>query len=165
MAFTSGIRAGECAAAYASGTRAPEVPRRDLDAVRERLLAPLARRGELDWREYEDALQRIVTEGLGPVRSAAGLARCRELLSALEGWEGRVGVNTGHDLCRLREVSNLRTVACCTAAAAEYRRESRFGSSHRRSDYPDTDDGRWLGQVLVRRSADGPAPSFLPLPA
>jgi adenylylsulfate reductase subunit A len=48
--------------------------------------------------------------------------------------------------------------------AALHRKESRFGQCHYRLDFPETDDRRWLGQVVVTKDRKGNAkPAFLPI--
>jgi succinate dehydrogenase/fumarate reductase flavoprotein subunit len=118
----------------------------------------------LDWREYEDVLQRVVTENLGPARSAWGLDQADRALARLEAAQDQVRARDGHDLCRLQEVYNLLTVARCMLTAARFRTESRFGLGHHRLDYPATDDARWLGQVLISADPQGrPRAAFHPL--
>lgn len=43
----------------------------------------------------------------------------------------------------------------CTVDAALYRQESRFGNCHFREDFPEQDDERFLGQVVVSAESDG----------
>jgi adenylylsulfate reductase subunit A len=122
MAVTSGIHAGAQAAAFAKLLDGPPpYEQRQVNAVKERLFAPTRRKGLLDWREFEDVLQRIVTEGLGPARSAWGMEKAWENLELLEKWRPEVTAQAGHDLLRLHEVYNLTTVARCMLAAASRR--------------------------------------------
>lgn len=166
MATTSGIRAGYTMAAYAGNPDARGLPiyKPQLDGIRQRLYGPLNESRSVDWREFEDVLQRILTEGMGPVRSAWGMKQAWQNLDLLEKWKDEVGARTYHDLCRTQEVYNMLTVARCMITAARYRQESRFGQCHSRLDYPQTDDERWLGQIAVDRDPTGnPRTQFLPI--
>jgi len=166
MATTSGIRAGNTMAAHASGSgaRGLPVPETQLKGIRQRLYGPLKESRSVDWREFEDVLQRILTEGMGPARSAWGMKQAWQNLDLLEKWQDEVRARTYHDLCRTQEVHNMLTVARCMITAASYRKESRFGQCHSRLDYPQTDDEHWLGQIAVDRDTAGnPRTRFLPI--
>lgn len=166
MATTSGIRAGYTMAAYAGnpGARGLPVYKPQLGGIRQRLYGPLNESRSVDWREFEDVLQRILTEGMGPVRSAWGMKQAWQNLDLLEKWKDEVQARTYHDLCRTQEVYNMLTVARCMITAARYRKESRFGQCHSRLDYPQTDDKRWLGQIAVDHGTTGnPRTQFLPI--
>ena len=87
-----------------------------------------------------------------------------ENLDYLEKWRDKVKAETYHDLCRTQEVYNMLSVGRCMITAAMYRQESRFGQSHNRLDFPDTDDEHWLGQVIIEKNESGTTePSFTPL--
>jgi adenylylsulfate reductase subunit A len=166
MATTSGIRAGTTMAAYTAKSVARRLPvsETQVDAIRQRLYGPLNESRTVDWREFEDVLQRILTEGMGPVRSDWGMQKAWQNLDLLAQWQDEVRAQTYHDLCRTQEVYNMLTVARCMITAARYRRESRFGQCHNRLDYPQTDDEHWLGQIAVDCDADGvPQARFLPI--
>ncbi len=166
MATTSGIRAGDTMAAYAPKADAQGLPVAEpqVDGIRQRLYGPLNESRSVDWREFEDVLQRILTEGMGPVRSDWGMKQAWKNLDLLENWQDEVQAQTYHDLCRTQEVYNMLTVARCMISAALYRKESRFGQCHSRLDYPQTDDERWLGQIAVDRDTTGnPRTQFLPI--
>jgi len=165
MATTSGIRAGRSMSDFAAKQNDSHPTVEDqVQAFRERVYAPMKESRSVGWHEFEDVLQRIITEGMGPVRSDWGMQKAWENLDLLEEWKDRVRAETYHDLCRLQEVYNMLTVARCMIKAADFRKESRFGQCHFRMDYPDTDDDNWLGQVTVRRNASGLAETgFVPL--
>jgi len=137
MAVTSGIRAGRSLAAYAAqrGREAP-IPERQVGEIRRRLREPLEASRTVSWREFEDVLQRILTEGMGPVRSAWGMETAWRNLDRLEEWKDRVKADDYHDLRRAQEVHNMTTVARAMITAAMYRTESRFGQCHNRLDFP-----------------------------
>ena len=165
MATTSGIRAGRAMSDFAAKQNDSHPADEDqVQEIRERVYAPMKESRSVGWHEFEDVLQRIITEGMGPVRSDWGMQKAWENLDLLEEWKDQVRAETYHDLCRLQEVYNMLTVARCMIKAADFRKESRFGQCHFRMDYPDTDDDNWLGQVTVHRSASGQAEAgFVPL--
>jgi adenylylsulfate reductase subunit A len=133
--------------------------------IRERVFAPMHESRTLSWQEFEDVLQRTLTQGMGPVRSEWGMKKAWQNLDLLDQWKDQVGAKTYHDLCRSQEVYNMITVARCMITAALHRKESRFGQCHYRLDFPETDDRNWLGQVIVVKDEKGRAqPRFLPLP-
>jgi len=166
MAVTSGIHAGRSLAEYAAkrGGRQIPAPKHQVRKIREQFCAPLEEARSVSWHEFEDVLQRILTEGMGPVRSAWGMEKAWQNLGLLERWRDQVKADTYHDLCRTQEVYNMMTVARCMITAALFRTESRFGQCHYRLDFPETDDSKWLGQVIIDRGADGQAEAkFLPI--
>jgi adenylylsulfate reductase subunit A len=167
MAVTSGIRAGRTTSAYAarmSGS-GPPIPERQVKEIKERVFAPMQESRNFCWHEFEDVLQRTLTEGMGPVRSEWGMKKAWQNLDLLDQWKDQVSAKTYHDLCRSQEVFNMITVARCMITAALHRKESRFGQCHYRLDFPETDDRNWLGQVTVMKDAEGRAkPVFLPIP-
>lgn len=151
MAVTSGIHAGRAATHITAQKAAPSLPEDKIQNFRQALYASMNEPGRaISWQEYEDVLQRVITEGLGPVRSSGGLERTREKLASLEEWHGRIKAGNGHELCRVHELRNMLTVARGMVQAALFRTESRFGQCHHRQDFPDTNDEKWCGQVLVR---------------
>ena len=166
MAVTSGIHAGRALSAHAahSGQSRPPLSEIQVKEIRERVYAPLTESRTVSWQEFEDVLQRTLTEGMGPARSEWGMKKAWRSLDLLDQWKDQVGAKTYHDLCRSQEVHNMITVARCMITAALHRKESRFGQCHFRLDFPETDDRNWLGQVVVTKNEKGTAePVFLPI--
>ncbi|MBQ0827285.1 L-aspartate oxidase [Streptomyces tagetis] len=101
------------------------------------------------------AIQRIMTEGAGVLRSAASLGRAATRLDGLEseareslernGKTAEPGVDTW-------ETTNLLCVARVLVAAAALRQETR--GCHWREDRPDRDDTGWRRHVVVRLNPD-----------
>ena len=166
MAVTSGIHAARTASAFAAGMNSRLAPLAEqVSSIRRRIYAPMESDGDVHWHEFEDGLQRVITEGLGPARSAWGLEKTRRNLENLEKYFPRVRTRSGHDLVRLHELGSMLTVAKCMVCAAALRTESRFGLCHRRVDYPDQNDEQWQGQIVVTRGEDGGVSTrFAPLP-
>jgi adenylylsulfate reductase subunit A len=166
MAVTSGIHAGRALSAFAQGMgrSAPPIPQAQVKEIKGRVFAPMQEARALPWQEFEEVLQRSLTEGLGPARSEWGMKKAWQNLEFLDQWKDQVGAKTYHDLCRSQEVYNMLTVARCMITAALHRRESRFGQCHYRLDFPQTDDRNWLGQVTIMKDEKGNAePAFLPI--
>ncbi|MGW1892037.1 L-aspartate oxidase [Streptomyces sp. NPDC002004] len=105
--------------------------------------------------ETRFALQRIMTEGAGVLRSAESLARAAERLQRLHadamdalaenGKTAEPGVDTW-------EATNLLCVARVLVAAAQRREETR--GCHWREDHADRDDDTWRRHIVVRLAAD-----------
>ncbi|MGW4819461.1 L-aspartate oxidase [Streptomyces sp. NPDC004227] len=106
--------------------------------------------------EARFAIQRIMTEGAGVLRSAALLARAAgqlerlhaEARSALEenGKTAEPGVDTW-------EATNLMCVSGVLVAAARLREETR--GCHWREDRAERDDTHWRRHIVVRLNPDG----------
>ncbi|MFF4827894.1 L-aspartate oxidase [Streptomyces sp. NPDC001312] len=106
--------------------------------------------------ETRFAIQRIMTEGAGVLRSAASLARAAgrlerlqaEARSALEenGKTAEPGVDTW-------EATNLMCVSGVLVAAARLREETR--GCHWREDRAERDDTHWRRHIVVRLNPDG----------
>jgi adenylylsulfate reductase subunit A len=165
MAATSGLYAGYRAFEFAQRNgAAPEPPKGLVSDIKHRIYAPTKGQGRTSWQAFEDSLQRIITESLGPTRSAWGFKLAAGRLERLAGWMDTVKCPTFHDLCRFQELYNIMTVAKCMLAAASFRTESRFDLCHHRIDFPEQDDENWQGQIVVRKG-DGDVPDcrFNPL--
>ncbi|MEW2396267.1 L-aspartate oxidase [Streptomyces sp. NPDC046862] len=105
--------------------------------------------------EARFAIQRIMTEGAGVLRSAASLAAAAAALDQLHtdardaldenGKTAEPGVDTW-------ETTNLLCVARVLVAAARLREETR--GCHWREDHADRDDTHWRRHVVVRLNPD-----------
>ncbi|CAM5272321.1 L-aspartate oxidase [Streptomyces fumanus] len=139
--------AADIAARRADGTllaRVPHTPPHPATAEHP-LLPPEARL----------AVQRIMSEGAGVLRSADSLARAADRLDRLHtdaqdalqehGKTAEPGVDTW-------EATNLLTVARVLVAAAALREETR--GCHWREDRPDRDDVNWRRHIVVRVAPD-----------
>ncbi|MFK4544540.1 L-aspartate oxidase [Streptomyces tendae] len=101
------------------------------------------------------AIQRIMTDGAGILRSADSLARAADLLDGLHtearealhenGKTSEPGVDTW-------EATNLLCVARVLVAAAARREETR--GCHWREDHADRDDTTWRRHIVVRLNPD-----------
>jgi len=138
--------AADIAGARAAGALPARVPQPVPDAeTGHPLLAPEAR----------FAIQRIMTEGAGVIRSEASLTEAAERIERLRaeardallenGKTAEPGVDTW-------EATNLLCVARALVAAARMRQETR--GCHWREDRPDRDDTSWRRHIVVRLNPD-----------
>jgi L-aspartate oxidase len=97
--------------------------------------------------EAVPALQHVMTEHAGVLRSDAGLAEAGRRLV-------EIATSTAElPDTRSWEATNLLTVAAVLVETARMRQETR--GSHWREDYPDVDDVRWFGHIDARLTTGG----------
>lgn len=105
--------------------------------------------------EARFAIQRIMTEGAGVLRSAESLARAADQLQRLHS-EAREALDengkTAEPGVDTWEATNLLCVARVLVAAALLREETR--GCHWREDRADRDDANWRRHIVVRLNPD-----------
>ena len=69
--------------------------------------------------------------------------------------ENQIIVRNGHELAKLYEVEHIIKCADLSALASLERKESRWGETHYRTDYPERDDENWLKHIVLR-PGEGP---------
>ncbi|MCF3121244.1 L-aspartate oxidase [Streptomyces arenae] len=144
---------------YAERIAADIVARHAEDALHARVPAPVARpetpTHPLLPPEARFAIQRVMTEGAGVLRSAQSLSHAAARLARIhaeaagaladEGKTAEPGVDTW-------EATNLLCVARVLVAAAQRREETR--GCHWREDHADRDDAAWRRHIVVRLNPD-----------
>jgi adenylylsulfate reductase subunit A len=163
MAITGGYAAGRHAVDYARRAGAVRVPAHEARAEEGRVQAFLNRGGGLHYREVEDVLRRIMKEYVGPMRTEIGLRTAKRKIAQLKADLPRLKAENPHELMRCLETENLVAVGEIMANAALARKESRFIPYHYRLDYPDQDDERWNGQIVVWQDEGSIRTEFVPL--
>jgi len=153
--FVFGARAGRFAAEYAKSADAPEIDVEQAAAEKARVLAPLQLEQGIHWLEFEKTIQWIVSNYVGITRTGTLIKRGLQLLDQCKTkFAGQLCAANFHELMRCLEAQNIMLVAEMHMKAALERKESRFGLSHNRIDYPDTDDANW-GRPIVINKANG----------
>lgn len=158
--YTMGPVAGESAALYARGE---EIISPDTQAIDEEIgrLNGLFGTGREGVRPFElkAAVQDIIWEGLGPVRSGAGIEAAINALERI-GKEQIAGMVIGsqdrtynRDRMEAIEVPFMIRTGLLVARAALCRKESR--GSHYRTDFPEKNDEEWLKNIVVKKNKDG----------
>lgn len=160
-----GRRAGEAAASYAAGLggATPSVADADLDAARQRALAPFEGGGGADAGHAENPytiqgeLQESMNDLVGIIRTAEELERS---LGEIEKFKERArhllvqggrAYNPGWHLAL--DLRNMLLVSESIAKAALARTESRGG--HTRDDFPGPDEEWGTKNLVVSLDADG----------
>lgn len=140
----------------------PEIDRDAAEALRAKADAHLGRGSGIAWQRFEEDTRQIVTDYVGVRRNEAGLKLALRSLDALARREPSLVAEDLHGLMRVHEAKNIRANATIMATASLARTETRTGSSHRRLDFPRTDEENWRRFVLVQRGEQGPCVRTLP---
>ena len=155
-AATFGWIAGESAAAYSRSAAFPraEEARGHVEAKKQILHEMLSRARGPGWKEANVALQQIMQDYAGPIRSetllSAGLTHLRRLKQKIA---TALTARDQHELARSLEIVNLADLAELLFLAALERKETRAG--HVRTDYPFTNP--LLEKLLmVKKGESGP---------
>lgn len=143
-----------------TGRVAAEAACRNGAGVRPRIIkyaSVMSPRTELDLPDVRNSLRAVCWRSAGIERNADRLVETMEIIDF---W-GRYVMDKvlGHRMGW--ETQNMLTVARCMAQAALAREESR--GTHFRSDFPQPDDGRFLGHLILQRAAEGIRLTFEPL--
>ncbi len=110
---------------------------------------------ELNVRDIEFKVRRLIGDYVVGIKNEYKLKRWFE-------WAGKLkkellettSAANGHELSKIYEIENIIECASLSAAASFERKESRWGTSHRRSDYPEKNDRDYLCHMLLKRGED-----------
>ena len=107
---------------------------------------------DIDVREMEYKVRRLIGDYLISPKNEYKLNSWLEWSERIrKEIQDQVAVRNGHDLSKLYEVENIVHCADFSARASLMRRESRWGSAHQRTDFPDKDDSKWLCHIIVNQ--------------
>jgi len=156
-AFVFGEISAECATEYAAENGNVKLDQAQIDAFIAQRDSRLAQNtNEIAIEEFEYKVRRMINDYLRPPKNEYKLNRAlwwmdrfRKELSTM------VRVKDVHDLFKLFEVENIIQCATFSALSSRERKESRWIPWHFRSDYPETDDKRWMKHIVL---SQGDAP-------
>ena len=163
-----GKRAGRHAAETAVQSSSLKAASDDIDAECGRLLGFLdsSRRGPRPG-EIKDRLKRTMGDHVGVVRNHAGLRNALADIEKIASTDLPAMSLAGndrianYDWIQAIEVSSMTRLAEVVARASLERTESR--GAHFRDDFPETDDGKWLRNILVQRRGDALSTRSIPV--
>jgi adenylylsulfate reductase, subunit A len=163
MAVAGGYCAGKCAGDYASRNSWVQIPSHLVRDEEARTMAPLNRKKGLPYQEVGDVLRRIMLENVGANRTQTSLETAQRKIKALSPYIDEVRAKDAHELMRTIETASLLKVGEIMTHASLFRKESRFIPYYYRADFPETDNGNWCGQVLVKQTDGKVMTEFKPL--
>lgn len=157
-----GHRAGKYAAGFARKTGANATGKTRTAEEKDRINSFLRNKGE-DPFDLENKIKELAYEHLGISRTASGLKKAVDGFSHLrrEGL-GNMKASNILELVKALEVYNLALTGEMVARSALLREESR--GQHRREDYPETDNQKWLKWITINKSDEDMEPGFIPVP-
>ena len=141
FAAATGRYAGRKAAAYAKSAEAGEACRRQIDAEKERVLAPTKREGGIEWKELHQGLCRVMQYFVSEFKSELMLDMALDEIRRIE--ENAVPqlyALDPHKLMRSLEDLSMIEYAKIMIYAMKERRLSNFALHISRVDYPQNDE-------------------------
>jgi len=130
---------------------------------REKAICDIARRRHGPaWWTVEKKMRQIMTDFVGFERNEMGLRTAIEQLEKLAADAEALSAGNRHEWVRCLEATDLLAISKLVARGALERRESRFGTSHYRNDYPKPDQEHFRGSIILEREGNGIRASFQP---
>lgn len=109
----------------------------------------------IDVQDIEYKMRRIINDYVVSPKNEYKLNRWLEWSKRFEQEiENDVKVTNGHELSKTFEIENILKCATFSALSSLTRKESRWGNSHFRTDYPETDDENWLCHIDIFKGDD-----------
>jgi len=133
-----------------------------ISELKARAFEPLQRVNELEESRFEGKLHQVMAEYVGIGRTKLGLETGIKELKKLKDLTKVLGANDGHVLMRVHEAQDMLLLAELIIRGALTREESRFGLSHYRGDYPETNP-EW--HVSLHQSLKDGIPAMKKVPA
>lgn len=159
-AFVFGEIAAENATEYVKTitdeqTGTPEV----LGEIQEKIKKWQNAKGEVTIEEFEYKTRRLISEFIAGPKNEYKLRRGIESMKVMqkELFE-MVNINSVHDLVKAFEVESIISCGILSSTASRARKESRWGSWHYRTDFPNKDDENFLKLVIVQKDESNNEP-------
>lgn len=163
-AVTGGYKAGKSAASFAvNQSDAGNIDENQVNAICNRVFAPLYRTDGMSYTDYEDMIRKINSDGAAVERTQNGLESAFNKIRHARVYYDMVKAQDLHELMRANESYSLLCVSELMITAAIYRKESRFGPYHNRIDYPEQNDQDWCGIVIIEKNGIDPKLTFRPI--
>ncbi len=163
-AAATGRYAGRKAAAYAKSIDAGKVCRDQIDAEKERVLAPTKRDGGIEWKELHNGLCRVMQYYVGEFKSERTLDLALEEIERIEKYAvPQLYALDPHKLMRSLEDLSLIEHAKIMIRAMKERKLSNPKLSLSRVDYPNNDEEEMKYYLALRQEDGKPVFERIPL--
>ncbi|MEP2979651.1 MAG: fumarate reductase/succinate dehydrogenase flavoprotein subunit [Lentilitoribacter sp.] len=154
-AFTNGAFAGLDAVDFIKDVDFAKFDQGDVEAERDRVLAPTKRDDGIPPNQIEFKTRRLVNDYLQPPKVTAKMQTAqRRFAEVRDDMENAMYVQNAHELMRSLEASTIMDCAVMAASASLYRTESRWGLYHNRVEY-EKDDENWFCHTLLKKGENG----------
>jgi succinate dehydrogenase/fumarate reductase flavoprotein subunit len=150
-AATTGRYAGRKAAEYSRRVDEPLISKKQVDEEKARVYAPITRRDEIEWKELNAAICRVMQNYCSEPKNEE-LMRIGSLwLKDLEGNEAtKASADNPHKLMRTLEVMDILACSQMVIHASLARKASSRFLSFIRLDYPLLDPPEWHKWITIR---------------
>ncbi|MBI4186688.1 MAG: FAD-binding protein [Chloroflexi bacterium] len=150
-----GYRAAEAVAGYITEVKPPSVNERQIQALKERMFAPMKFEAGLNPQEVRQHCRSILARGLlGPFKNSRRLKEAIDVAEEIrENVIPKLAARDYHELASSIGLGNALNFIELYSRCSLLRAESR--GSHWREDYPERDDAHWLKWVVAKREDDG----------
>jgi succinate dehydrogenase/fumarate reductase flavoprotein subunit len=150
-AFVYGEIAGQSAAKYAEKCNTREIDHELIQKQADKIFAQLDRSDGIKPKDFELKLRNMITEYLAPPRNAEKLETALKWIKKFRNEDvENLKVEDLHELGKAVEARFILDCAEMTARSALKRKETRWGKSDYRSDFPERDDENWLKFVDLK---------------
>ena len=150
-AAATGRYAGRKAAEFARSTDEMGADRRQIDAEKLRVYAPVYRNTGMDWKELNAGICKILQDYCGELKNEELLTIGLKWLYELESGEAATArARNPHELYRVLEVYNIITLGRMMLEASRARKASSSHLDFTRTDYPEVDPPEWKKWVTIK---------------
>lgn len=151
QAATTGRYAGRKAVEYVQNSDEPVLDKGQITREKTRVYAPLEQKGEIEWKELQAGICRIMQDYCGEYKSEETLKTGLKWLESIRESEAeRTNVRNPHELMRTLDCLVRITVGEMTMHASLARKASSGILEFKRLDYPEVDPPEWNKYVTTR---------------
>jgi succinate dehydrogenase/fumarate reductase flavoprotein subunit len=155
-AAATGRYAGRKVAEYAALADKPEIDRKQVEAEKSRIYAPLHRSGGINWKELNAGVCKIMQDYCSELKNEEMLKIGLKWFDELEAGESNSAfARNPHELLRLLEVFNIMTAGRMILEACRARKASNSYLDFKRLDYPQINPPDWNKWVTVKLDDNG----------